>query len=86
MLGLRYLESTVSCFLSLTKERIMVKVSDKSGAKTSGSERAGLANLNLKVSEDERWAFKEWCVKNRISQVDGFRRAFELLKRHGLED
>lgn len=64
----------------------MTKVTRKSDAKTSGSEGAGLANLNLKVSEDERWAFKEWCVTHRISQVDGFRRAFELLKRHGLED
>lgn len=45
-----------------------------------------LVNLNLKISDDERWAFKEWCVKHRISQVDGFRRAFELLKRHGVED
>lgn len=45
-----------------------------------------LVNLNLKVSDDERWAFKEWCVKHRISQVDGFRRAFELLKQHGIED
>lgn len=64
----------------------MFKVTGKSGAKTSGSEGSGLANLNLKVSEDERWAFKEWCVMHRVSQVDGFRRAFELLKRHGIED
>ena len=64
----------------------MAKVGGKSGAKTSGSGGAGLANINLKVSEDERWAFKEWCVNNRVSQVDGFRRAFELLKRHGLDD
>lgn len=64
----------------------MTKVTNKSGATTSGSEGTGLANLNLKVSEDERWAFKEWCVMHRVSQVDGFRRAFELLKRHGLED
>ncbi|MCG6113180.1 MAG: hypothetical protein MEQ74_13585 [Paracoccus sp.] len=64
----------------------MVKVAGKSGAKTSGSDGKGLANLNLKVTEDERWAFKEWCVMHRVSQVDGFRRAFELLKRHGLED
>lgn len=40
-----------------------------------------LANLNLKITEDERWAFKELCVKNRMSQVDGFRLAFELLKK-----
>lgn len=39
-----------------------------------------LANLNLKITEDERWAFKEFCVKQRMSQVDGFRLAFELLK------
>lgn len=64
----------------------MVKITVKSDTKASGSEGAGLANLNLKVSEDERWAFKEWCVRHRISQVDAFRRAFDLLKRHGLED
>lgn len=64
----------------------MAKETVKSDVKTSGSEGAGLSNLNLKVSEDERWAFKEWCVMHRVSQVDGFRRAFELLKRHGLED
>lgn len=39
-----------------------------------------LANLNLKVTEEERWAFKELCVKHRMSQVDGFRKAFSLLK------
>lgn len=41
-----------------------------------------LANLNLKITEDERWAFKEFCVRHRMSQVDGFRAAFELLKLH----
>jgi hypothetical protein len=41
-----------------------------------------LANLNLKITEDERWAFKEFCVKHRMSQVDGFRLAFEQLKLH----
>ena len=40
------------------------------------------ANLNLKVSEEERWGFKEFCVKHRMTQVDGFRMAFELLKAH----
>jgi len=40
------------------------------------------ANLNLKITEDERWAFKEFCVKNRMSQVDGFRFAFKLLQEH----
>ena len=39
-----------------------------------------LANLNHKITEDERCAFKELCVRNRMSQVDGFRRAFDLLK------
>ena len=39
------------------------------------------ANINLKVSEDERWAFKEWCARNRMSQVDAFRRAFTLLQK-----
>jgi len=45
-----------------------------------GDEGKKLANLNLKITEDERWAFKELCVKQRISQVHGFRLAFELLK------
>lgn len=38
------------------------------------------ANINLKVSDDERWAFKEWCARNRMSHVDAFRRAFKLLQ------
>lgn len=40
------------------------------------------ANLNLKITEDERWAFKEFCVSHRMSQVDGFRLAFKLMKEH----
>ena len=44
-------------------------------------EEAGrYGNINLKVSEDERWAFKAWCAQHRMSQVDAFRRAFVLLK------
>lgn len=72
-------------FLSWKKERL--KGRTRVG-RTPAETRDGnaTANLNLKVTEDERWAFKEWCVKNRMSQVDGFRRAFELLKRHGAED
>ena len=41
-----------------------------------------IANLNLKISEDERWAFKELCVRHRLSQVDGFRLAARLLQDH----
>ncbi|WP_083484269.1 hypothetical protein [Loktanella sp. 3ANDIMAR09] len=41
-----------------------------------------LANLNLKITEDERWAFKELCVRHRMSQVDGFRMAAALLRNH----
>lgn len=64
----------------------MAKRDGGSDAASGHREGAALANLNLKVTEEERWAFKEWCVKNRMSQVDGFRRAFELLKRHGSKD
>lgn len=56
----------------------MRKYEEKEGSPT--------ANLNLKITEDERWAFKAWCVEHRVSQVDGFRRAFELLKTYGLEN
>jgi hypothetical protein len=38
------------------------------------------ANVNLKVTEEEKWAFKEWCVHHRITQVDAFREAWALLK------
>lgn len=38
------------------------------------------ANVNLKVSEEEKWEFKEWCVRHRTTQVDAFREAFALLK------
>ena len=44
------------------------------------ADQSKTANLNLKITEDERWAFKEFCVKHRMSQVDGFRIAFELLR------
>lgn len=36
------------------------------------------SNLNLKITEDERWDFKEFCVHHRMSQVDGFRLAFSM--------
>lgn len=47
-----------------------------------GSETSKISNLNLKVTEDERWAFKELCVRHRMSQVDGFRLAARLLEEH----
>lgn len=51
---------------------------------------ARFSNINLRVSEDERWAFKTWCSTHRVSQVDAFREAFELLKekydRKGVSD
>lgn len=39
------------------------------------------SNINLKVTEDEKWAFKAWCAQNRMTQVEAFRQAFELLKK-----
>lgn len=45
------------------------------------------ANINLKVGMEEKWSFKEWCVRHRLTQVDAFREAFELLKeKHDRED
>jgi hypothetical protein len=43
---------------------------------------ASAASINLKVTEEERWAFKAWCAQHRMTQVDAFRKAFELLKDH----
>ena len=31
-----------------------------------GEDAAKLSNLNLKITEDERWAFKELCVRHRM--------------------
>lgn len=47
-----------------------------------GDDGVKLSNLNLKITEDERWAFKELCVRHRMSQVDGFRLAARLLEDH----
>ncbi len=47
-----------------------------------GRDTGKIANLNLKITEDERWAFKELCVRHRMSQVDGFRLAAKLLNDH----
>tara|TARA_R110000850_G_scaffold142364_2_gene264427 strand:- start:245 stop:445 length:201 start_codon:yes stop_codon:yes gene_type:complete len=47
-----------------------------------GDDGAKIANLNLKITADERWAFKELCVRHRMSQVDGFRLAARLLEDH----
>jgi len=38
-------------------------------------------NLNFKVTEEEKWAFKELCARHRLSQVDALRRAIALLER-----
>jgi hypothetical protein len=39
------------------------------------------ANVTLKVTEDEKWAFKEWCVHNGVTQVDAYNETFALLKK-----
>lgn len=44
------------------------------------------ANVNLKLTTEEKWAFKEWCVHHRMTQVDAFRKAFKLLQAMHAED
>mgnify|MGYP001343029481 CR=1 FL=1 len=39
-----------------------------------------LVSINLKVPERERRAFKVWCAERGITQVDAFRKGFQLLK------
>ncbi|MGI3212645.1 hypothetical protein ACROSR_16210 [Roseovarius tibetensis] len=39
-----------------------------------------MVNLNFRVSERERRAFKPWCAVNGMTQTEGFRAGFELLK------
>ena len=39
-----------------------------------------IVRINLKVPERERRAFKVWCAERGITQVDAFRKGFQLLK------
>lgn len=39
-----------------------------------------LVSINLKVPERERRAFKVWCAERGVTQVDAFRKGFQLLK------
>lgn len=45
-----------------------------------------LVSINLKVPERERRAFKVWCAERGITQVEAFRKGFQLLKNNELED
>ncbi len=38
-------------------------------------------HINLKVPASERDAFRDWCARHRLSQVDAFRIGFYLLSR-----
>ena len=39
-----------------------------------------IVSINLKVPERERRAFKVWCAERGITQVDAFRKGFQMLK------
>ena len=39
-----------------------------------------IVSINLKVPERERRAFKVWCAERGITQVDAFKKGFQLLK------
>ena len=39
-----------------------------------------LVSLNFKVPERERRAFKVWCAERGMTQVEAFKKGFELLK------
>ncbi|QYK40248.1 MAG: hypothetical protein KF887_12475 [Paracoccaceae bacterium] len=39
-----------------------------------------LVSINLKVPERERRTFKVWCAERGITQVDAFRKGFQLLR------
>jgi hypothetical protein len=42
------------------------------------------ATINLTVTDELKWTYKEWCTRHRMSQVDAFKEAFELLQaKHG---
>lgn len=39
-----------------------------------------LVSLNFKVPERERRAFKVWCAERGMTQVEAFKKGFQLLK------
>ena len=39
-----------------------------------------MVSLNFRVTERERRAFKSFCAANGMTQTDGFRAGFDLLK------
>lgn len=43
-------------------------------------------HINMKVPASERAAFREWCARHRLSQVDAFRIGFYLLSRADRRD
>lgn len=45
-----------------------------------------MVNLNFRVTERERRAFKAFCAANGMTQTDGFRSGFELLKEAKADD
>ena len=40
-----------------------------------------LVALNFKITERERRDFKVWCAARGLTQVDAFKRGFNLLKK-----
>ena len=48
--------------------------------KTKNDPLDEIVSINLKVPERERRAFKVWCAERGITQVDAFRKGFNLLK------
>lgn len=53
----------------------------KSPEDVSNKPQGRRAQLNLTLTDNEIWEFREWCVRHRIKQQDAFRMAFKLLKR-----
>ena len=39
-----------------------------------------LVSLNFKITERERRAFKVWCAERGITQVNAFRKGFQILR------
>jgi hypothetical protein len=46
----------------------------------SAEQTSGRGTINLTVDVDLKYEFKEWCARHRTSQVNAFRKAFDLLK------
>lgn len=54
-------------------------MTDPDEPKSEDDDLERLVNINFKITERERRAFKAWCAVHGMNQTEAFRRGFKLL-------